>query len=118
MISEKVCLSARRLKFGKDSKEIEGLLFIFFLVYFKVLLHKLNKTLKSFTELPRGLNNSIQNLLMNVEAEENLKIRDSVLNASGYRLLTALVVEFTLHSTQCLGRYSKRTNCVRVVLFL
>lgn len=69
----------------------------FFLVYFKVLLHKLNKTLKSFSELPRGLNNSVRNVFMNVEAEENLKIHDSMLNASGYLLLLCLSLHFTVH---------------------
>lgn len=34
---------------------------------------------------------------MNVEVEENLKIHDSMLNASGYLLLLCLSLHFTVH---------------------
>lgn len=61
-------------------------------------MHKLNKTLKFFSESPRGLNNSIQNVFMNVEAEESLKIHDGMLNVSGYLLLLCLSLHFAVHN--------------------
>lgn len=102
VISKKNTLSAGGLRFRKDTKEVKRFLFlshlIFFLVYLKALLHKLNRTLKSFSQLPRGLKNSTRNVFMNVEAQENLKIQDSMLNISGCLSLFCLNLYFTVHN--------------------
>lgn len=95
-------LSARRLRFGKDTKEVKRSLY-FFLWFFtlftlKSSCKKLNKTSKSSSAWLRGLNNSVQSVFMNVVAEENRKIPGSMLNVSGYLLLLCWSLHFAVHN--------------------